>query len=100
MLVALYHAVLYLQGIGLAQHWGRVSNALDTLRMPLFFTMSGVMATRVVKLPYRQLFDRRIRLLLYLYVLWCVVQWIFFALLPPFNSTKRRAGWTPSTCYS
>lgn len=90
LLVVLYHAVLYLQGVGLAQEWGRVSNALDTLRMPLFFTMSGMMATRVVRLPYRQLFDRRIRLLLYLYVLWCVVQWVCFSLLPPFNSLDRR----------
>lgn len=89
-LVVLYHAVIYLQGIGVAAQWDRLNNALDTLRMPLFFTMSGVLAARVVRLPFRELFDRRIRLLLYLYVLWTVVQWVFFSLLPPFTLENRR----------
>lgn len=89
-LVVFYHAVMYLMEIGLAEEWRRFNDSLDTFRMPLFFFMSGVMATRIIKGPYVTLFRRRILRLLYLYVLWCTLQWLLFFALPPFTLDGRR----------
>lgn len=89
-LVVFYHAVMFGSELGINQPWARINTALDTFRMPLFFFISGLMATRVVKLDYRTLFRRRILGLLYLYLVWCSAQWVFFRLLPPFTVDRRK----------
>lgn len=85
VLVVFYHAVMFTAELGIANPWDRINTALDTFRMPLFFFMSGLMATRAVQLSYSLLFRRRMLRLLYLYVLWCTAQWLFFWVLPPFS---------------
>lgn len=83
VLVVLYHATMYLGLAGVDVPGARANPMLETFRMPLFFFMSGVLGARAVTLGYRALYHRRLALLVYLYVLWVVLQQIFLALLPP-----------------
>ncbi|WP_082467829.1 acyltransferase family protein [Leifsonia sp. Leaf264] len=83
VLVVLYHATMYLGLAGVDVPGARANPMLETFRMPLFFFMSGVLGARAVTLGYRALFQRRLALLIYLYVLWVLLQQLFLALLPP-----------------
>lgn len=90
VLVVFYHAVMFASELGIRNPWDRINTALDTFRMPLFFFMSGLMATRAVQLEYSVLFRRRMLRLLHLYIVWCTLQWLFFRALPPFTLDRRR----------
>jgi len=92
-LVVLYHAVMYLDGIGLAGAMAPLNPLLDTFRMPLFFFMSGILAGRAIQLPYWQLFRRRMSLLLYLYIVWVAAQTLFLLALPPISPDGTNASW-------
>lgn len=92
VLVVLYHSVLFLDVIGWAGAW-TASFALDSLRMPLFFFMSGILAAKAMSLRYRDLFRRRILLLLYLYVVWGVGQWVFTLAVPVVRDANFDASW-------
>lgn len=94
ILVVLFHAVMYLDAVGLAGALARFNPLLDTFRMPLFFFMSGTLAARVIRLPYRQLFRKRMLLLLYLYVVWATAQTLFLLALPPIGPGAVNAGWS------
>ncbi|MDJ0349989.1 acyltransferase family protein [Cryobacterium sp. PH29-G1] len=84
-LVVLYHAIMYLDQVGLAGALAPLNPLFDTFRMPLFFFMSGILAASAIRLPYWQLFRKRISLLLYLYVVWVAVQTLFLIALPPIS---------------
>lgn len=94
ILVVLFHAVMYLDAVGLAGALARFNPLLDTFRMPLFFFMSGILAARVIRLPYRQLFRKRMLLLLYLYVVWATAQTLFLLALPPIGPGAVNSGWS------
>jgi uncharacterized membrane protein YcfT len=86
-LVVLYHAIMYLDEAGLAGALAPLNPLLDTFRMPLFFFMSGILAASAIRLPYWQLFRKRMSLLLYLYVVWVALQTLFLLALPPFGAS-------------
>jgi uncharacterized membrane protein YcfT len=93
-LVVLYHAIMYLDEVGLAGALAPLNPLLDTFRMPLFFFMSGILAASAIRLPYRQLFRKRMSLLLYLYVVWVALQTLFLLALPPLSpSGTPNATW-------
>lgn len=92
-LVVLYHSSLYLSEAGVVGALAQLNPLLDTFRMPLFFFMSGILGARVVTLRYRELFRRRLLLLLYLYVVWVIAQQLFLRLMPPVSASGDRGSW-------
>ncbi|TFD56809.1 hypothetical protein E3T39_15895 [Cryobacterium suzukii] len=93
-LVVLYHSIMYLDEVGLAGALAPLNPLFDTFRMPLFFFMSGVLAASAIRLPYWQLFRKRMSLLLYLYVAWVTLQTLFLLALPPISpSGAPNATW-------
>jgi uncharacterized membrane protein YcfT len=76
--VVLYHAVLFLNSVGIAGRWEVVTAALDTLRMPLFFLASGLFAQKILHQSFSQLARKRLLLFIYLYVLWSAVRLAVF----------------------
>ena len=94
VLVVLYHSVMYLDGVGLAGAMAPLNPLLDTFRMPLFFFMSGILAAKAIRLPYWQLFRKRISLLLYLYMVWVAAQTLFLLALPPIGPDGPIARWS------
>jgi uncharacterized membrane protein YcfT len=92
-LVVLYHSVMYLDRAGVTGALAPLNPLLDTFRMPLFFFMSGLLATQVVRLPYRDLFRKRMLLLLYLYVIWVTVQTLVLVAMPQISPGAVNARW-------
>lgn len=86
-LVALYHAIMYLDEVGLAGALAPLNPVFDSFRMPLFFFMSGILAASAIRLPYWQLFRKRMSLLLYLYIAWVTLQTLFLLALPPISAS-------------
>ncbi|WP_437612072.1 acyltransferase family protein [Erwinia sp. V71] len=86
LLVVLYHVVSpgfentlhYLTaGTLVAKVWIVFNNVLSPLRMPAFFFVSGLLAARAILYKsWREVFTSRVTNLLYLYLLWGVIQWL------------------------
>ncbi|NQX13889.1 acyltransferase family protein [Microbacteriaceae bacterium VKM Ac-2855] len=87
VLVVLHHAWQLLGATGWDVDWyAPVDYALTTLRMPLFFTVSGLLAARIGVLGFRALFRKKLALLLYLYLLWSAIRSVIFVVVPwPLN---------------
>lgn len=82
-LVVLYHASLLLNENGLGDpHWRDVDGALASLRMPLLFTVSGLLAGAAIRRPWRSLWDSRLALLVWLVPLWAVLRFAAFTVAP------------------
>ena len=81
-LVVLQHVVGSLIPLGWAPEVAQdVSAVFTSQRMPLFFLASGIFATRILAGPWRRLAEHRLAFLVWLYVLWCVIRYVWFALL-------------------
>ena len=96
LLVVLHHAVVKdlalqtpaaLSAVEDAWHW--VTMALKPVRMPLFFVLSGLVASGAVRRPWAQA-RRRVLSPYYLYVVWLVLQGAFFSVerTLPMNRTQ------------
>ncbi|KGJ81766.1 hypothetical protein GY21_01430 [Cryobacterium roopkundense] len=74
LLVVLGHsvAVLASEGVGVGP-WQEVNALLSTARMPLFFLVSGLLASSSLYRPLPRFVDSKILLLVYLYALWVVL---------------------------
>ncbi|MFB9376470.1 acyltransferase family protein [Kineococcus gynurae] len=87
LLVVLHHAVdhtvdLHLgRGLG-AEVWTVVNESLRLVRLPLFFFLSGMLAERAVRRPWRELLPGRIGTNLWLYLLWSTIAFVVLALVP------------------
>ncbi|MEL4320444.1 acyltransferase family protein [Leifsonia sp. YIM 134122] len=92
-LVVLFHSTLYLGLAGAVGPLTVLNPLLDTFRMPLFFFMSGVLGARAVALPYRGLFQRRLVLLLWLYVVWVIAQQLYMQAMPPISPGAAPDSW-------
>ncbi|MEO3872128.1 acyltransferase family protein [Nonomuraea sp. B12E4] len=95
LLVVLWHVVVkhYLQidwrlDVPITGFWGMLGNALLTLRMPLFFTISGMFATGAFQRPWRVVARSRVAKFLYLYVLWVCIHTALLALVPGFDTAS------------
>ncbi|MEU5903352.1 acyltransferase family protein [Micromonospora sp. NPDC047467] len=89
ILVVLWHVIVkdYLQidwhlGVPVPGLWGALGEQFLPLRMPLFFTISGVFAANAVGRPWRTVARTRIAGFLYLYALWLLIHTAALAAAP------------------
>jgi uncharacterized membrane protein YcfT len=89
ILVVCWHVVVkhYLQvdwhiGLPVPGLWGALGEQLLPLRMPLFFTISGVFATNAIARPWPVVARSRIAKFLYLYAVWLLIHTAVLALAP------------------
>ncbi len=96
LLVVLHHAVVKNLEIdapeslaGVVAGWGALTSALKPVRMPLFFVLSGFVASRAVHRPWAQV-RRRALSPYYTYVVWLLLLGAFFSVerLLPMNRTQ------------
>ncbi|TCU21904.1 putative membrane protein YcfT [Rhizobium azibense] len=79
ILVVIYHTLLYYDFHEIAPHpYARMSGIMTPIRMPLFFTVSGLLAASAAKAPWRDFLRRKIWLLIYLFAFWSIARWLFF----------------------
>ncbi|MCO1594639.1 acyltransferase [Micromonospora sp. RHAY321] len=95
ILVVLWHVVVkdYLQidwhiGVPVPGLWGTVGEQFLPLRMPLFFTISGVFAANAVQRPWRVVARSRIAGFLYLYAVWLLIHTAVLAAAPDFPTDR------------
>lgn len=73
---------------------------LSTFRMPLFFVVSGILASNhVYRLSLKQLFWRRIVLLLWVYTLWSTIRWSYYAMVPLPYDDSISPNFSPLTAF-
>ncbi|MGW3787316.1 acyltransferase family protein [Micromonospora chokoriensis] len=89
ILVVLWHVVVkdYLQidwhvGVPVPGLWGTLGEQFLPLRMPLFFTISGVFAANAAQRPWRVVARSRVAGFLYLYALWLLIHTAVLAAAP------------------
>ncbi|MEU1745726.1 acyltransferase family protein [Micromonospora arida] len=89
ILVVLWHVVVkdYLQidwhiGVPVPGLWGTLGEQFLPLRMPLFFTISGVFAANAALRPWRVVARSRIAGFLYLYAVWLLIHTVVLAAAP------------------
>jgi uncharacterized membrane protein YcfT len=75
------------------QAWQAFVNALLPMRMPLFFTISGMFAANAVNRPWSAVARSRIAKFAYLYVLWLLIHQAVVAVVPvPFEERVHSVG--------
>jgi uncharacterized membrane protein YcfT len=70
--------------------WGTLGDQLLTIRMPLFFTISGMFAVGALHRPWRVAARSRLVTFLYLYALWASVHGVLLSFAPGFDTTRPR----------
>ncbi|WP_165521761.1 acyltransferase family protein [Micromonospora zingiberis] len=95
LLVLLWHVIMkdYLQidwrlSVPVPGAWGTLGELLLPMRMPLFFTISGMFAAAAVHRPWRAVGRSRIAQFLYLYALWLLIHTAALALAPDFPTDR------------
>ncbi|MFF5180225.1 acyltransferase family protein [Micromonospora sp. NPDC000316] len=95
ILVVLWHVVVkdYLQidwrlGVPVPGLWGALGEQFLPLRMPLFFTISGLFAANAVARPWRSVARSRVAGFLYLYALWLLIHTVVLAVAPGFPTDR------------
>jgi uncharacterized membrane protein YcfT len=95
ILIVAYHVALFLNSIGMdAAGIGRVRIVLELFPMPAFFLLSGLFHARMATWSFGDLWRRRLRQYLYLYVLWSLIRFLFYVVAP--NVRSDGAGTTAS----
>lgn len=83
LLVVLGHAITTLGAHGYSTGiWADVNFFLGPVRMPLFFLLSGLFAAKALSESWTKLANRRIWVMVWLYVLWVPIRDLYNALLP------------------
>lgn len=79
LLVVAHHAVSFLHTSGLAPPAVVVANtALASMRMPLFFLVSGLFVAGPLAASWRTMLHKRVVFFLHLFVLWTLIRFAFF----------------------
>jgi uncharacterized membrane protein YcfT len=93
LLVVLWHVIMkhYLQitwhlPVPLPGAWGTFGNQLLPLRMPVFFTISGMLAAAAAQRPWSVVRKTRIAKFYYLYAVWFTVHTVVLAMVPDFDT--------------
>lgn len=86
IMVVLYHSALFLRAEGVTTIGMRASAVLELYPMPALFLLAGLFATSVQAASFGRLIQRKVWPLLYLYILWSVIRFGFFALVPVANA--------------
>lgn len=83
-LVVLHHASLRSAAAGSAEWWVDLTTMLQTVRMPLFFTIAGLLAARWVsgRTPWGQLLRGKVLLFVWVYLVWLAVRYAWFLVMP------------------
>ncbi|OZF55494.1 acyltransferase family protein [Rhodococcus sp. 14-2470-1a] len=84
ILVVLHHTIQWLL---LEQAtdpvWSAVTEFLRTMRMPLFFCISGIFAASwISRKSWRELIAHKLLLLFWVYITWCTIRWLYFLIAP------------------
>ena len=97
LLVVLWHVVVkhYLQidwhlRLPIPGAWGALGEQLLPLRMPLFFTISGMFAVRAVHRRWGVLARSKLAKFLYLYAVWLLIHTAVLGLVPDFKTDRAR----------
>ncbi|MFE9958282.1 pyridoxal-phosphate dependent enzyme [Micromonospora sp. NPDC005299] len=95
ILVVLWHVIVkhYLRidwriDLPVPGAWGLLGEQLLPLRMPLFFTLSGIFSANAVARPWRVAGRPRIARNLYLYATWLLIHTALLALVPDFPTDR------------
>ncbi|WBB56590.1 acyltransferase [Verrucosispora sp. WMMD573] len=95
LLVLLWHVIVkdYLQidwrlDVPVLGAWGTFGELLLPMRMPLFFTISGMFAATAVQRPWRSVARPRAARFLYLYGVWLMIHTAVLALAPDFPTDR------------
>ncbi len=95
LLVVLWHVIMkhYLQvdwklGVPIPGAWGAAGEQLLPLRMPLFFTISGMFAVGAVGRSWRVLARSKVAKFLYLYALWLMIHTAVLSAVPDFDTAR------------
>ncbi|MFY1574547.1 acyltransferase family protein [Verrucosispora sp. WMMD703] len=95
LLVLLWHVIVkdYLQidwrlDVPVLGAWGTFGELLLPMRMPLFFTISGMLAATAVQPPWRSVARPRAARFLYLYGVWLMIHTAVLALAPDFPTDR------------
>lgn len=89
LLVVLGHAITELANHGYSTGiWADVNYVLGPIRMPLFFLLSGLFAGKALSESWHKLANRRIWVMVWLYVLWVPLRDLVQALLPRSHVTE------------
>lgn len=85
--VILYHCMLFLRSVDLdAGGMGRLKTVLEMLPMPVFIALAGMFHARVVQWTLGETWKRRLLSYAYLYLLWTVLRFAFYVLVPNVRS--------------
>ncbi len=80
-MVACFHAANWLSTAGAGvDGWIQGNFVVSSLRMPLFFTLSGLFAAKWVRGSWRELVDAKVRLYLWVFLLWGLLGTVVFIL--------------------
>ncbi|WP_066361751.1 acyltransferase family protein [Herbidospora mongoliensis] len=71
--------------------WGVFGDALMTLRMPLFFAISGMFALSAYRKPWAEVIRSRVAKFLYLYLAWMLVHTAILWFTPSFDTLSARS---------
>ncbi|TDN90546.1 acyltransferase [Microbacterium sp. BK668] len=84
-MVVLFHTSLYFGHADITGYPGRMKQFLEAYPMPAFFLIAGLFAYRVTSWTFPQLWKRRLLPLLWLYVVWSLVRFAFYVIVPGTN---------------
>ncbi|AUW59224.1 hypothetical protein C1T17_15135 [Sphingobium sp. SCG-1] len=78
LLVVFHHAQLVASSEHLSWDFlTRLDRLAQPIRMPLFFSLSGILAGSALALPWKQLLKRKVVFYYYLYVVWMTLFWLY-----------------------
>ncbi|MBN9311274.1 acyltransferase family protein [Devosia sp.] len=79
VLVAMFHAHLTAFSLGFGPLFtGPANIALQPIRMPPFFAISGVLAAHSLSRPWPELLRSKVWVFVYIFALWGFIRWVFF----------------------
>ncbi|WP_455133505.1 acyltransferase family protein [Microbacterium aurum] len=84
-MVVLFHTSLYFGEADITGIPGRIKQFLEAFPMPAFFLISGMFALRMHTWTFTQVWRRRLFPLLWLYVVWSLVRFVFYVIVPGTN---------------
>lgn len=101
LLVVLWHVIMkhYLQidwhlPLPIPGAWGKFGDTLLPLRMPVFFTLSGMFAANAALRPWKVVVKSRVAKFYYIYVLWFIVHTVILSLVvPDFDTLAAHGVW-------
>ncbi|MBD9390674.1 acyltransferase family protein [Agrobacterium sp. AGB01] len=87
VLVVFYHATLMLAALDFeVEELTYINRFLAPIRMPAFFFAAGLFARSAINKSWKDVFQHKVALYMYLFVLWSVIRYIYFGIVPNPNT--------------